>query len=573
MFQIWACEENYLLDYLQRVYCADNPIELDAALKKHLELSCECDVACEGSILSISGSEARIQIRGFLSEQGPPLIAKLFGIEGTSYNDINSALTEAQLNSDVKTIVLEMNTPGGEVSGTDGVWSKVKELAEEKTVIAENHGMIASAGYWIASAADKIVAKSPAVETGSIGVVATQINTDKAHEAAGVRVVTVVSQNAPNKWPDGTTDEGLAVLQSRVDAIERVFISRIAEGRGLPQEKIKKEFGRGALMIADDPDAEKKSALAVGMIDGVENGMDGVAIGPGIVSGYLETGLNDMRPSEIAWLDSQTIEAGATPSFQNLPIVDKPWDAGAAAKRVKQKTGSSEKPSASYKNAFFWYDSAEADKFGSYKLPFVDVVDGRLVAVRRGVFAANGAMKGARGGVQIPSADRSKVQSHIDKYIKKIEKEDAKKKPASAGEQGKVNKMDLKELMAQDHALAAEVKELIAAAEKRGATAVQEKVSKVIPKLESTEYPAPIRVLACKVLSGESEYASLEGAVTLYDSLEAEKKTAAAQADTEEAGETAAQTQQQGISVDGTINTEDEYQAEVAVQRKALGYN
>lgn len=558
MFQTWACEKNYLLSYLDTVLNSEITSDVINAFLSN------CNVDDERSgILSIDGTEARIKIRGFLSEKSLPPIAKFFGIGGTSYQDITNALAEASGNSDVDKIVLDMSTPGGEVSGVDNVWSAVRAASKSKIVTAENHGMIASAGYWIASAADEIVAKSPVVETGSVGVIATQINYDKARENAGIRVVNVISRNAPNKQPDGTQEEGLKVLQERVDAIERVFISRIAEGRGISSGEVEKNFGKGSLMIADDPNLLKPNALSVGMIDRVDNCLTQVA----------ELANNSLKAAvEKAIADGTLkITAGATSPFKNYPVVDKPWDADAAIGRVRSKTGSAEKPSASYKNAFFWYDTAAEDKFGSYKLPFVDVVDGKLVAIRRGVFAANGAMKGARGGVQIPAADKGKVQSHIDKYIKKIEKEDARKKPASAGqiEKGKVITMDPKELLAQDQALAAYVQELVSAAEKNGTEKIQARIKKALPFIRSNDYPA-VRELACKVLEGETDFAALDGAVTVLDSLKASKSTELAIEETEAAGETVAKATSSGISADGTINTEDEYQAEIAAQRAAL---
>jgi len=112
---------------------------------------------------------------------------------------------------------------------------------------------------------------------------------------------------------------------------------------------------------------------------------------------------------------------GAT-SFKDLPLADRgmAWSKSEALKRVRDKTGSTENPSTSYRNAFFWFDSANADNFGAYKLPYADVVDGQLKAVPRAIFAAAAAMRGARGGVNIPDADKAKVASHINKYYDKM---------------------------------------------------------------------------------------------------------------------------------------------------------
>lgn len=109
--------------------------------------------------------------------------------------------------------------------------------------------------------------------------------------------------------------------------------------------------------------------------------------------------------------------------FQDLPLAsrDRAWDPDQAIARVRAFTGSEEMPSSSYKDAFMWYDAENGDEFGAYKLHFVDVEQGRLVAVPRGIFAAMAFMRGARGGVDIPERDRAGVMSHINRYYSKMD--------------------------------------------------------------------------------------------------------------------------------------------------------
>ncbi|MCP4489037.1 MAG: HK97 family phage prohead protease [Gammaproteobacteria bacterium] len=111
--------------------------------------------------------------------------------------------------------------------------------------------------------------------------------------------------------------------------------------------------------------------------------------------------------------------------YQDLPLADesRPWDSSAAKKRVRSFTESGDEPSKSYKKAFLWYDSENDEDFGGYKLPIADVIDGKLVAVPRGIFAAAAAVQGARGGVRIPDSDVGTVKSSINKYYKKMDRE------------------------------------------------------------------------------------------------------------------------------------------------------
>jgi ClpP class serine protease len=446
MFEIWACEENRLLAYLEQL----SKVQIGEA---EIEGASRIQTEASTPLISEDGTEALVFITGILTQDGPPPIAQLFGIKGTSYRTLVETLNEIGANDEIKKVTLLMDTPGGEVNGVDSVRSAVAALAKTKTVIAENHGMVASAGYWIASAANGIVAKSAVVETGSIGVVATQANLDKARENFGIRVVKVLSKNAPNKQPDGTTKEGLAELQRRVDAIERVFIERIAEGRGKTSEEIAKTFGRGSLLVASDPDGN--DALSVGMIDAVDNGF-------------------------------------------------------AASELGERKT-----------------------------------------------FAV--------GDEWLRTTD------NIDNSNKKIDKEN-KKKPASAGMQAKgKEKGMLEKLLAEHPALAAEIEKIISDAKERGVAEAQAKVKTVLPFLRDSEYPQSVKNLACDVLEGKSGVDALTGAVTVLDALKAAASTDAAAQDTTDAGETAAAEGNAGITADGVVSTEEEYQAEIAHARKNLG--
>jgi len=123
----------------------------------------------------------------------------------------------------------------------------------------------------------------------------------------------------------------------------------------------------------------------------------------------------------------ELLEKAVTP-FQNLPLApeDRDWDADAAKKRVREWAGGPDKEDidwGKYRKAFFWYDAGDPENFGSYKLPFADVIDGELKAVWRGVAAAMAALLGARGGVDIPDSERKAVYNHIVKYYEKFDKE------------------------------------------------------------------------------------------------------------------------------------------------------
>jgi len=112
----------------------------------------------------------------------------------------------------------------------------------------------------------------------------------------------------------------------------------------------------------------------------------------------------------------------AVTTFQDLPLAerDREWDGDAAEKRVRAWAGAEDEPNEKYRDAHVWYDAEKKQNFTAYKLLIADVVDGRLVAVPRGVMTAGNVMQGSRGGVDLPDKDIDRVKSHLAKYYAKM---------------------------------------------------------------------------------------------------------------------------------------------------------
>jgi len=258
--KLWACEKNFLQGYLNERARFDihkaSPEEMKSFFDKK---NARGDLP---SILEISGDQAFISIIGPLSKTGPDFIDMFFGFGGTAYLDIIECANILLNDKEIKTVTLKMDTPGGAVNGVDETFQAIDALCKKKEVIAENNGMIASAGYWIASAADKIVAIAPTTETGSIGVIISTYDDSAYLKQLGFKRIVIVSQNAPNKHADVSTKKGIELLRDRANAIEKVFISRVASGRKISEEKVISDFGKGGVMITKD-------ALNAGLIDGL----------------------------------------------------------------------------------------------------------------------------------------------------------------------------------------------------------------------------------------------------------------------------------------------------------------
>ena len=258
---LWAIEPNWMRGYVNIIESA-TPDQIELAARRSGAQATE-------DILTINGETATILIEGFLSPTGPDPIDKFFGIQGTSFAAIRDAIETILADDNIKSVSLLMNTPGGTVTGTDETFQALSRLAEKKDVTAFNTGIIASGGYWLAIAADRIIATAPTAETGSIGVVLVGFDTTGMLEKFGVKKVVITSKNAPKKFADISEDSGIAILQERLDALESVFIARVAEGRGVTERVVLKDFGKGGMLIAQDTREDQPDAVSVGMIDQV----------------------------------------------------------------------------------------------------------------------------------------------------------------------------------------------------------------------------------------------------------------------------------------------------------------
>jgi ClpP class serine protease len=156
-------------------------------------------------------------------------------------------------NPDIRGIVLEIDSPGGQINGISEFADQV--AAAGKPTVAYISDLGASAGYWIASAADQVIIRDTAA-AGSVGVVAT-LRRDKKDDR-----IQIVSSQSPRKRVDPETADGRAVLQAVVDDIAAVFIDRVASYRDVSAEHVLEHFGQGGLLVG-------QNAVRAGLADGL----------------------------------------------------------------------------------------------------------------------------------------------------------------------------------------------------------------------------------------------------------------------------------------------------------------
>lgn len=185
----------------------------------------------------------------------------LMGSEGISGVKLSREIRKVRQDSSYKAIVLRIDSPGGSPYDSDVIWREVKLAAEEMVIVASMSNVAASGGYYIACAANKIVA-NPNTITGSIGVFGTIPNTGELlNNKLGI-TIDVVKTNEHSDMPSLTrrmTSFERDLMQEYVENIYDVFLDRVSDGRGMTREAID-EIGQGRVWSGEN-------ALEIGLVD------------------------------------------------------------------------------------------------------------------------------------------------------------------------------------------------------------------------------------------------------------------------------------------------------------------
>lgn len=203
--------------------------------------------------------------------------------------DINAAVK----NPNVRAIILDVDSPGGEVTGCAELADAIHAMAQEKTIVAYGTGMVASAAYWIASSCSRVVVSATS-SVGSIGVMATIMDASAAYERSGIKEYRFISSQSPMKNADPGTKEGDAAIQTNVDALAEVFVSAVANFRRVSRADVLSDFGKGGCFVGQAA-VDAGLADAVGSLEGLisELGNTNQSTAPALpaVTGGNEMGL------------------------------------------------------------------------------------------------------------------------------------------------------------------------------------------------------------------------------------------------------------------------------------------
>jgi len=169
----------------------------------------------------------------------------------------------------IRAIVLRIDSPGGVIGPAQEIYREVRKTVEKKAVVASMGAIAASGGYYVASAADGIMA-NPGTITGSIGVIITYTNFKELLDRIGLQPVVIKSgaykdAGSPTRTMSAAEKD---LLQHFVDQTHRQFVRAIAEGRGMPLKDVEK--------MADGRIFTGEEAQTLGFVDRMGNLEDAV---------------------------------------------------------------------------------------------------------------------------------------------------------------------------------------------------------------------------------------------------------------------------------------------------------
>lgn len=177
------------------------------------------------------------------------------GPQGTSVQEFTQQFRQAMNDPNVKAIVIDVDSPGGTVSGVDELATEIYNARKQgtKKITAVSNCLMASAAYYIASQANEICV-SPSSLTGSIGVYQLHEDDSTALENLGVRYTFI---SAGKYKTEGNSfqpldDEARTAMQGVVDDFYSLFTKAVARGRGVALKAVLSGFGQGRVLTAQD---------------------------------------------------------------------------------------------------------------------------------------------------------------------------------------------------------------------------------------------------------------------------------------------------------------------------------
>lgn len=224
-----------------------------------------CLISDDGSKYSVGSDQAKsasssgrkmlavVPIWGTLSPDGR--------YWGTATAELARQIKSLINDSQIGAIVLNIDSPGGTVTGTQEAADIIRSLRNQKPIVASVNSFMASAAAWIGTAATE-VAITPSGDAGSIGVISMYADMSQMYQDAGIKVSVMrqPSKKARFSGVEPMTDEMAATMNQRISESYDLFKRAMADNRGTRIDSVESKFGGGEMQSS-------KEALASGLVD------------------------------------------------------------------------------------------------------------------------------------------------------------------------------------------------------------------------------------------------------------------------------------------------------------------
>lgn len=228
----------------------------------------EIPPAPEPYLLQLAGSPAApsggkvsvIPVYGILAQRMDMILS---ASGGTATERLGKQIDAAVADTEVRAIVLDMDSPGGDVASIPELAAKIYAGRQKKRIVAVANSMMASGAYWLGAAATEVVA-SPSSSVGSVGVFVVHMDASKANETEGVTytVIRAGKFKAEGLPVEPLTPEARDFYQERVNETYDMFVKALADYRDVSVKVVRDSYGQGRTLSA-------AGAKAAGMVDRV----------------------------------------------------------------------------------------------------------------------------------------------------------------------------------------------------------------------------------------------------------------------------------------------------------------
>ena len=215
------------------------------------------EIAVERGSFGTSDKVALIVLRGVISASVPGNVGE------SMVDDMRAALRQAREDSRVKAVILEIDSPGGEVTASDAIYNDVVKTRARKPVVVYMDSLAASGGYYVSCGGKFLMANETTI-TGSIGVIIETLNYEKLFDKVGLAAVIFKSGKFKDMLNGARpmTPEEREYVQAFVMKIYDKFLSVVAKERNIPAESLRNGIADGRILSGKD-------ALDNKLIDGL----------------------------------------------------------------------------------------------------------------------------------------------------------------------------------------------------------------------------------------------------------------------------------------------------------------